>query len=249
MLRKIEPLSFLLRRNAQTDGLIHKSQDGESSNDTERPSDRYADELIQELVRISLNEAGGQNISIRIFQDWIDGADGEDSRKDRADCPARPMDAERIERIVIPKARLYLCDHEVTCHTRNESDGHRRHGLYESGRRGYRNEPGHGSGNGTQGARFPATLPLNQGPPRSRCCSREMRRNKSTRSQAARGKRAACVETKPAHPKQACPDKAQNHAVRRHGLIRIPQSFAKVERTDQSRHSRGYVYNSPAGKI
>ena len=92
----------------------------------------YANQLIQELMRISLDEAGRKDIPIGILQDRIHGADGENSRKDRPDRSACTMHAESVQRIVIAKTSFYLRNHQVTQNARDETNDHGRHRFDKS---------------------------------------------------------------------------------------------------------------------
>src|SRR5215472_13200261 len=78
MLREVEALHFFLLGNSQTNGGIDQFQDDEGSHDGEPPGDRYTDKLIEQLAGISFEQAGGHRIALRVLEDRIDGAGGED---------------------------------------------------------------------------------------------------------------------------------------------------------------------------
>src|ERR1035441_1020800 len=47
------------------------------------------------------------------------------------------------------------------------------------------------------------------------------------------------------HPKQAGPNKAQDHAMGRYGRVRIAETLPKVERAYERGNSRGHMHNGP----
>ncbi len=97
MLRKVQPLNFVLRRNAQTHQFVHDEQDRESADNSQNPGNRHAGQLIQELMRIAFDEARGNHISIGILQYGIHGADRENSRKNCSDRSADSVNPERVQ--------------------------------------------------------------------------------------------------------------------------------------------------------
>ena len=52
--------------------------------------------------------------------------------------------------------------------------------------------------------------------------------------QASCGQRTACIKSEPAYPQQAGPNEAENDAVRRHRLFRVPDPLAQVDGANQS---------------
>src|SRR6476660_9025110 len=72
MLREVEAFDFFSRGNAQADCLIDQEEQDQSSNDGDNPRKSYSAELVEKLVPVSFDEAGWQNISSGVFEDWVD---------------------------------------------------------------------------------------------------------------------------------------------------------------------------------
>ena len=161
---KIEPLGFLFRQNSQANELVHYEQLREGPDDARRPGDRHSNPLMYKLVRISLHQPRSQDGSIRIFKYRIHDADGKNSRENPTDSAARPMNPERVEQVILPKARLDPSDREIRQNAGDESDRHRGHWFFlqKACRRGCRHEAGDGARDGPQGARLPVALPFGE---------------------------------------------------------------------------------------
>src|SRR5215471_12472429 len=76
-----------------------------------------------------------------------------------------------------------------------------------------------------------------------------MRGYEGAGGKTARSQRTAGIEPEPSHPEQTRSDKAQYHAVREHGLLRISEALAEINRANQSRNTRCDVDHRAASKI
>ena len=65
-----------------------------------------ANQLIQDLMKISLDGAGRQGVAVGILEDRVDDARREDSRQHRADRASGSMHSKGVERIVIAEKHL-----------------------------------------------------------------------------------------------------------------------------------------------
>ena len=79
MLGEIQSLDFFLLCNSQADGRIDHLQDRQRPHDAQEPGNCDANELIHDLVGVSFQKSGRQNISLRIFENRIDCAHRENS--------------------------------------------------------------------------------------------------------------------------------------------------------------------------
>ena len=69
------------------------------------------------------------------------------------------------------------------------------------------------------------------------------------RWRGCRRQRRAGVEAEPADPEQAGADEAEHDRVRRHGLLRVAEALAEVERRDQRGDAGGDVHDGAAGEV
>ena len=90
MLRKIQAGLFVLCTHSKPDGLIYDEQDDECSNNRKSPCDGGADCLIEHLVAIAFEKAGG----FARAECGVDDAIGEDAGEDRTEGAAGSMYAE-----------------------------------------------------------------------------------------------------------------------------------------------------------
>jgi hypothetical protein len=97
VLRKIESLRFLFFRHSQTNQFVHNLKQNERSHNSKHPGDCNAHELIQQLMRITLKQAGREHITMRVIENRIDHARSKNTREQRANRPARPVYAECVE--------------------------------------------------------------------------------------------------------------------------------------------------------
>src|ERR1700731_147205 len=73
--------------------------------------------------------------------------------------------------------------------------------------------------------------------------------HKSAGGETPWGERAACVETEPADPQQACADKAEDYAMRRHSKFGISEALAEIECADECRDAGGDVDYCATGEV
>ena len=71
MLREVEAFDFFTSRNAQADCFIDQEEQDQSSNDGDDPRKSYSAKLVEKLVPVSFDEAGWQDISRGVFEDWV----------------------------------------------------------------------------------------------------------------------------------------------------------------------------------
>ena len=144
------------------------------------------DELIEQLVRISFQQARGENVPLRIFENRIDRAHREYSRQQRAQGAAGSMHSESVERIVIAKPRLHFRDHQVAENSGDQSDHQGGHRFYKSGSRSNRHQSSHRSGNSSQHAGLAISNPFSARPSKRCGGRRKVCCHKSARGQASR---------------------------------------------------------------
>ena len=101
MLRQVQPLYFLFFGDTQTDQKIGQLQKHRCADNRQAPGDRDADQLIHELMRISVQHPNTQGPSGRVVKDRIHGGNREDSRKERAQCSAGAVDTKGVEGVVV----------------------------------------------------------------------------------------------------------------------------------------------------
>ena len=97
MLGEIETLYFLVFSDAQTDGEVDEFEDHERSNDCQDPRNDHAHTLIEQLAGVSLEQAGGERVSLRVFEDGIDCGRGEYARQKSAQGSPGAMNAKGVE--------------------------------------------------------------------------------------------------------------------------------------------------------
>src|SRR5258708_26514687 len=100
----------MMLRHTQPDERINHFQDGQRSHHRQCSGNPNSNGLIHKLMCVALQRAGGKHASAGIFEDWIYRAAAKDARKQRANVAASAVNAEGVERIVIPKASLYMRD-------------------------------------------------------------------------------------------------------------------------------------------
>src|SRR5271155_37098 len=123
VLREVEALSFLVFGNAEADELVNDHEDDERANDGEDPGDGDADGLIEQLMGVAFEEAGGEYGAVGVFENGIDGAIRENSGEEGADGAAGTVNAEGVERIVVAETRFHGGDHpEAECAS-DQADG------------------------------------------------------------------------------------------------------------------------------
>ena len=96
---------------------------------------------------------------------------------------------------------------------------------------------------------FAVVLPLKNCPANGCGRGSKVRIHKGACGQRTCRKRAARVEPKPAHPQQACSDKAQHHGVGRHRGMWIPGALAQIKAGDECRNAAGNVDHGSACEI
>src|SRR5215471_1184557 len=172
-----------------------------------------------------------------VLEDRIDGAEGKDPGQQRPNGATGAVDAEGVERIVVAEARFYVRHHQVAEGPGKQADdqGGARADKSGSGRDSY--ESGNGAGDCSQSAWFLIAEPFCAAPAHDGCGCSQMRGDKGAGSKAACAERAAGIEAKPSNPEQTGSDKAQDHAVWWHGLMRIAHAPAQIKAANQRRDS------------
>ena len=101
MEREIEALHFGLLVDAQTDGEIDHLEQDKRSHGGQNPGNKNAHGLIQHLVAVAVDQAGGSGVALRVLEDGIDEAAGKNAGKDGSQGSAGAVHAEGIEGIVV----------------------------------------------------------------------------------------------------------------------------------------------------
>src|SRR6476469_3364845 len=78
-------------------------------------------------MAVALDQARWQSHSLRVLENRIYHAGCEDTGQQSADRPARTMNAEGIERVIVPKPCFNLGYHGVTENPSDSSNHQRRH--------------------------------------------------------------------------------------------------------------------------
>src|SRR6476660_9494922 len=82
--RKIETFDFIARRDTKPDRFVDEKKQDESSDDGDDPCNRDSSKLVQQLMPVTFDQSGRQNISSGVFEHWVDGAAGKNAREN---CP------------------------------------------------------------------------------------------------------------------------------------------------------------------
>src|SRR5215471_21342575 len=73
VLRKIKTLDLVVFGNAQADHYVNNLQNRQRDNNRQDPGNGHARELVQQLVRIALDQAGRQYPALSVLKDRVDG--------------------------------------------------------------------------------------------------------------------------------------------------------------------------------
>ncbi len=250
MLGEVEAGGFLFWGEAEADGFIHHEEDGEGSDDGDGPGDGNADELVQDLMGVAFEQAGGEGVALGIVaEDGVDGGDGEDTGEECSDGAASAVDAEGVERVVVAKVVFEAGDHIEAEDAGDEPDEQGGHGLDESRGGGDGDEAGDGSGDGSEGGGFAILEPLGEGPTDGCRGGGEVGGDKGGGGECSGVESGAGVEAEPAEPEEAGSDAAEDEGVGRHGGFGIADAFAEVEGGDEGGNPGGDVDDGAAGEV
>src|ERR1700746_637864 len=129
VLGEIEPLNFLFLSHSKTDDEIHNLQNDYRTNRGKHPSNYNSGALIENLAGIAFEYPRREDITLRIFENWVHRTGCEYAGQQSPERSTRAMYAESIERIVVAEAGFDFGYHEVAKYTRNQADQQSRHGT------------------------------------------------------------------------------------------------------------------------
>src|SRR5260370_24532831 len=136
VLRNVQSFDLVLFWHAHASDQVDDLEQHEGSYQRKNPRNQNAHELVTDLAPMSVKAAHGFAGS----KDGVDHLLSEDAGEQRSNCAARPVDAESIQRVIIPEDGLYLGYHPIAHRPGDNTDGQRRHGATESGRPHTRHE-------------------------------------------------------------------------------------------------------------
>ena len=249
VLRKVQALHFVFLRDTQPDERVDKLEQNQTPHNGQSPGNYNSDNLIQDLVRVSIEQPNRQRVSLAILKNWIDDFQSKNSGEHGAQSAAGSVDTERVQRIIIKEPGLYFGNHQEAYDSGDETNRDRGNWTDKSSRRRDRDKSSHGSGNCSESAWLAVANPFRDHPAESGCSGCEMSGRECAAGKRSRGKRATGVESEPPHPQQAGADKTEDHAMRRHRLARIAQTLAEIDRADQRGDSRSDMHDGAAGEI
>src|SRR6202012_910846 len=73
VLREVEAGGFVFCRDAQTDRLVDEEEENQCADERDAPGNRNADELVEHLVPVAVEAAGGQQVAAGVLA--VDGVD------------------------------------------------------------------------------------------------------------------------------------------------------------------------------
>ena len=159
------------------------------------------------------------------------------------------MHAERVQAVVIAKARLHLGHHPVTHRPGHQPDQQRCAGQHKPARRRNRHQPGHRAGNRPQHRRLARSHPFQPQPyQRGAACSGLRRHHRHRRPPAGTPGRAG-IEAQPAHPQQRRPGDGITKVMRRKIIPPIAQPPAQHQGAHQPGHAGIDLHHRAAGEI
>ena len=133
MLRYVKTDGFFRFADAQTDDDINDFQNHECADNRQSDADADADELIDDLSRISFDQTDGQNISAFTFENRVDRARRKNSGHNRAENSADAVNAENVQRVVITEKFFDFANHKITNRTGDDAEENCRHRCHKSG--------------------------------------------------------------------------------------------------------------------
>src|SRR6185437_728935 len=135
MLREIEAHNLMFFANPQSNCHIHNLQNNQRANNRQRPCNGDAHQLVEYLMKISLDHSGGQHVALSVLKNWVYGTRCENSRENCTESSTRSMNTEGIERVVVAEAGFHGYNHIKAKRTRDQANHQCRHGTYETGGR------------------------------------------------------------------------------------------------------------------
>ena len=238
--------------NAQADD-AHRPASESTSVPTmaEHHGDGDAHQLVADLARSCRRPCrAGVRLPCASLEDGVDGAGGEDTGEQRAECPARAVNAEGVQRIVVAEARLHVGDHAVS-RTTPAIKPMSRADMGPTNPDG--RSDGDQSGDAPEMAPSTLGLPLRiHSAPAQPMAAAAAAKWVATKALVARlpalSALPALKPNQPTHSRQA-PMKLSTTLCGGMGSSRITKALAEIERADQGRDARGDVHDGAAGEI
>src|SRR5215472_7459997 len=121
MLRDIQPFHLVFFRNAYSGGYIHDLQNHDGSQERKAPCAEDAHQLVAYLTPVPIQAAD----RLSFAKDGIHRGSSAHAGQQRSNRSPRPVDAKRIERVIVTEDGFELRYHQVAKNPRNKTDPQR----------------------------------------------------------------------------------------------------------------------------
>src|SRR3954466_14060615 len=122
MLREIEAHHLMFLADPQSNRHIHNLQNDQRTNYRERPCNRDPHQLIEYLVRISLDHPRRQYVALSVLKNWVHGTRRENPGENCTESATRSMNTEGVQRVVVSETGFHCGDHVIAKRARNQTN-------------------------------------------------------------------------------------------------------------------------------
>src|SRR5271169_6161977 len=219
---EVEAVALDFVRDAQADDSFDYSEDDDSDDRVIDDDGDDADALVDDLARVTFDEARGAAVLLY----------GEHAGQKGADHAANAVDAEAVERVVIAEHVLEAGGAPVAADAAGDADRDRADRTDEARGGSDGDEAGDGARGDADDGWLTAMDPFDEHPGQRRDGGRNLGDGHRHARLHAGAHRRTSVEAEPADPQQARADEGQDHVVARPCVVALAQHDRRDETRD-----------------